>query len=155
MKEQDKSGPQWDPEKVPECMREGSEDENAAALAHATAYAEASARVMRRVKKARDLECRPLFTPDAYHVTGGTDNDGHTVDLRAEWGHVCTCGSHIWDHAFCKHMMRVGLERGESFSDTATVASGGQRVPGLFSRAMRVEMEKPSRGNTHTEDEKS
>jgi hypothetical protein len=146
MKAQDKSGPQWDPEVAAAFADETSEPVAVAGAARDDGegfdYRRAAERVKRRIPKARELTCDPLPTPDAYHVEGGTDLDGHTVDLRADWGHRCTCGSHMMNFEFCKHLMRVGLERDESFSDRATVASGGRVVPGLFSQAMEVEKEK-------------
>lgn len=148
MKVQDKSGPQWDPSKVPDCMRadEWTEDAERAKQEHAAWYAKASESVMRRVEKARELDCEAMPTPDTYHVTGGDDPDGHTVHLPAEWGFLCTCGDHMMRLSFCKHLMRVGLERGETFGDKGKdFATGGPRVLGLFSQAMQVELDNVAR----------
>lgn len=100
---------------------------------------EIEAKVHRRILKAVELDCAPHDTlEDVYHVEGGTDPDGHTVDLRAEWGLQCTCGSHMMSFALCKHMIRVFLERRGWLADTW---ENEAYRPGIFSRAVQVDIE--------------
>jgi hypothetical protein len=141
-----------DPAQVPACMRADAHREQwevDAGAAHA-ALMEVSGIVHSRIVRCQSLDCAPLATPDAYHVTGGRDPDGHTVDLRAEWGSVCTCGDHMWSHHYCKHLMRVQLELGRWFSDDCTYTAGATgdvlnlpivRVPGIYSEAVARELE--------------
>jgi hypothetical protein len=101
------------------------------------------AAVHERVERALTLECtRHPHLEDVYHVTGGKDPDGHTVDLRAEWKSQCTCGSHMWRDDFCKHLMRVNLERGAFLADTWPE---GTYRPGIISRAVQVDLENAAR----------
>jgi hypothetical protein len=100
-------------------------------------------KVRERIERAFTLTCeRNHNVPDAYHVSGGRDPDGHTVDLQAEWKSQCTCGSHEWGEAFCKHLIRVYLSRGAFLADTW---EDGIYRAGLFTRAVNVDLENAAR----------
>lgn len=126
----------------------GEEEETAAVAAQVRAvYLERKkieGEVRKRADKAVHLTCKPHPTLEGvYHVEGGTDPDGHTVDLRAAWGVQCTCGSHMMSFAFCKHLMRVEWERGEYYYDRwpSFEGPGACYKPGIFSRAVAVDLE--------------
>jgi hypothetical protein len=138
----------WDPTAVPQCMqRHGSEQATAWDEEGTRAYAqyrEVARRVHRRVVKAVDLDCKALDKRNGrYHVTGGDDPEGHTVDLLADWGLKCTCGSHMMAFAYCKHLMRVGLELGLSFADMKD--ERGLLQPGMFKDAVNKDLENAAR----------
>jgi hypothetical protein len=138
--------PHRDPTAVPQCMQ-AHVSEQAAAKQSARAYIQyrkIADEVHRRVVKARKLDCETLDKRSGrYHVTGGNDPDGHTVDLLADWGERCTCGSHAMAHAYCKHLMRVGLERGLSFADWKD--ERGLLQPGMFKKAVEKDLENAAR----------
>lgn len=141
-------GLHWDPEAVPQCMQkhcsERATEWDEEATRACIQYRVAAARVHRRTVKAVDLECEVLDRRSGrYHVTGGDDPEGHTVDLLADWGEKCTCGSHAMAHAYCKHLMRVGLERGMWFADMKD--ANGILQAGMFRKAVEIELNNAAR----------
>jgi hypothetical protein len=126
----------WDPSAVPRCMQKPSPEQ--------IQYRGVADRVHLRVRRAQTLDCKVLDERNGrYHVTGGEDPEGHTVDLTADWGLQCTCGSHMMAHAYCKHLMRVGLERGLSFADMKD--ENGILQPGMFKKAVEKDLENAAR----------
>jgi len=142
----------FDPERVPASIR--ADAHVAEWVADATraheSYAEARKIVKTRIDNAtstkRPLTCirNPNLT-DVFHVSGGRDLDGHTVDLRAQWGSKCTCYDHMMNFHFCKHLIRSELENGASLNDRYAL---GVRSLGLYSIAMRVELDNLAREGT-------
>jgi hypothetical protein len=135
----------FDPERVPACMRADAHLADWVEQADRThaAYAEARKIVKTRIGNATN-ERRPLTCTrhpnlkDVFHVEGGKDPDGHTVDLHAAWGARCTCGDHMWGHHYCKHIIRSELENGLFIADEFPIH--GVRRKGIYSRAMTVEL---------------
>jgi hypothetical protein len=82
----DKTGPQWDPEVADAFMGELITpqvlDWAAQTVAVYVARQEIEEKVRERIGRAQTLKCeRNETVPDAYHVSGGQDPNGHTVDL--------------------------------------------------------------------------
>lgn len=107
---------------------------------------EIEGKVKERIDRAMDLTCSQSGLVDGvWHVEGGTDPDGHTVNLAGEWGSVCTCGSHVWRHEFCKHLIRVEWELGavlyDRIADFNPANESGCFKPGIFSRAVQFDLE--------------
>jgi hypothetical protein len=139
----------FDPERVPASMR--ADSHVAEWVADATraheSYAQARKIVKTRIDNAtstkRPLSCvRNPNVPDVFHVSGGKDPDGHTVDLRAQWGSKCTCYDHMMNFHFCKHLIRAELENGAGLADRFSM---GVRSWGIYSLAIEVELDNLSR----------
>lgn len=142
-----KTGPQWEPA-IAAIFSEGDEPESPQVQEWSKESTrvyigrqEIEEKVRERIGRALTLKCDRYPVPDAYHVTGGDDPAGHTVDLRSVWGEQCTCYDHMMNHRFCKHLIRVGLARGAFLGDTWP----NEYRPGLFSRAVQVDLENAAR----------
>lgn len=138
-----------DPSRIPPYARkdERVEEWGAEAKRVYLARKEIEEKVWERIERALTLTPeRNKTVPDAYHVMGGKDPSGHTVDLRASWGEQCTCYDHMMNYRFCKHLIRVGMARGEFLADTWPAE---QYVPGLFSRAVQVDLKNAARKAAH------
>jgi hypothetical protein len=97
-----------------------------------------------RIDRAMHLTCQAHPNLEGvYHVEGGKDPDGHTVDLSVAWGMRCTCGSHMMSFAYCKHLIRVDFENGETVYDRwpSFTGPGACFKPGIFTRAVQVDLE--------------
>lgn len=146
-----KTGLQWDPEYAAIFNEDGEPD--VSGISQVLAWSgeltrvyigrqEIEEKVRERIGRAQTLKCEPHErVQDAYHVSGGKDPSGHTVDLRASWGEQCTCYDHMMNHRFCKHLIRVYLERGAFIADTWP----NEYRPGLFSRAVQVDLKNAAR----------
>jgi hypothetical protein len=92
-----------------------------------------------RREKATSLVVIPQERSGLYHVDGGSDPDGHDVNLLATGAPedpYCTCGDHLWRLCVCKHLMAVLL----------TLLARGWTGARIRNLALAVEIAKITRG---------